>query len=387
MLSGDLGPCPENGLVVTGNAELDCGNRLIRGMGQPADGSPSPETTGILLRKAKGAVVRNCRVSGFRTGIELRETEASTVAGATVFDNGDFRSRVGYGVHLNRSVQNTIRDSTIRANADEGVHVGHGSNDNVLLSNEAYDNGRENFYVLSAQGTQISKNSLGGKVSAALYMKHATLSRVEANQVKDRPVVIRGNSSGNVFVDNDLEGGLVVSSYVDKRETARPTANLFRGGRISGSQVCLSFTETTGNRIEGAQIAPPCRRIAAHSAVLTTNLFVGVSMERIRLDLSGGANLRLLGPVRVTAVDVDGVPVANAQLTIRDKMGETNDGVRTDASGIADLIVPTHLVNAAGLVALSPVAVQLRADGFLPVDSVLDEPLPPDLKLTLEPAR
>jgi parallel beta-helix repeat protein len=386
MLSGDLGPCPENGLVVSGGAELDCGNHLVHGVGKPADGSRFPETTGILLRDAKGAVVRNCRVSGFRTGIELRDTQASTVVGATVFDNGDLQTRVGYGVHLNRSVQNTIRDSTIRANADEGIHVGLGSNDNVLLSNEAYDNGRENFYVLSAQGTQISKNSLGGKVSAALYMKHATLSRVDANQVKDRPVVIRGNSSGNVFVDNDLEGGLVVSSYLDKRETTRPTANLIRGGHISGSQACISFTETTGNRIEGVHITA-CRRIAAHSAGLTTNLFVGVSMERIRLDLSGGANLRLLGPVRVTVVDIDGAPVANAQLTMRDRVGETTDGIRTDALGIADLTVPTHLVNAGGLVALSPVAVQLRAEGFLPVDSVLDEPLPPNLTLTLEPAR
>lgn len=382
MLPADLGPCPEDGLTVTGSAEVDCGDHHIHGSGKPPDGT-YPKTVGILLRQANGAAVRNCQVSNFRTGIELRDTRASTVAGVTVFGNGDFQVHVGYGIHFNRSAGNTLRDSAIRGNADEGVHVGSDSNDNTLLSNRAFDNGREDFYVLSARGTQIKNNRLGGKVSAALYMKHATLSHVEANQIKDRPVVVRGSSSGNVFVDNVLEGGLIVRSYVDKTRVTMPTANLFRGGQISSAQACISLTDTTGNRIENVRIVP-CRRIEARSASITVNSFVGVSMERIRLDISGGATLRLFSPVRLSVVDAHAAPIGGVEVTMRDRTGEVSESAQTGTEGSLELMVPTHLVNAATLVALSPVVVELEADGYEPLAATIHDPPPAQLRLTLE---
>lgn len=383
LMAADIGPCVADGLTLRDDAVLDCGAHVIRGPGEPRDRSPFPVGAGIVLRGTNGAVVRNCGVTGFRTGIELREARRSTIERATVFDNGDHRSRVGYGIHLNRSVGNTVRDSTVRNSADEGIHVGTESHDNTLVSNNLHDNGRENLYVLNAHGTQILLNRLRGRVSAALYLKHATLSRVEGNQFEDRPVVIIGNASGNVFVDNDFAAGIALRSFTDG---SRPTANLVRGGRLGSRQICVALSEAQGNRFESVDTTG-CRRITVYSAALTANFFVDMPLERITLDLSGGATIRLLWRVRLQVVSANGAPVPGAAVTLRDRGGETSDGLRTDAAGLVEVTVPTHVVNAAALVSLTPAELRLAADGFEPLQTVVAEPFPTSLTLTLEPAR
>jgi parallel beta-helix repeat protein len=382
-MSGDLGPCPGNGLTLVGNAVLDCRAHVIRGPGQPLDRGEFTTGVGIVLKRTDGAVVRNCGVTGFLKGIELREAHRSTVEQATVFDNGDQRKRVGYGIHLNRSVGNTVRHSTVRKSADEGIHVGTDSNDNTLVSNTFQDNGRENIYLLNVRGAKILLNGLSGRVSAAMYMKHTSLSQVEGNHFGDRPVVIRGNASGNVFVDNDFDGGIVMRSFTDG---TAPTANLIRGGRVAGRQVCVAFSEAMGNKFEAVDTTE-CRRMTAHSTRLTANAFVDMPLERITLDLSGGATFRLQWRVRARIMSAEGSPVPKADITLRDRAGETVDELQSDASGRVEITVPTHVVNAAALVSLTPAELRVSADGFEPAQSVLAEPFPTELTLTLEPVR
>lgn len=386
-LSADLGPCPGDGLVLVDGAVLDCAGHTIRGGGEVVDGVADAATVGIILKKTVGALVRNCTVTTFRTGIEFRDAKNSTVLRSTVRRNGDFRARVGYGVHLNRSQGNTIMECAIRDNADEGIHVGSGSHDNALMGNEAYDNGRENLYVLSANGTQILHNRAGGKVSANLYMKHATASRVADNRFEDRPVVVRGQSVRNLFDANVFGGGLSFRAYPDWAEGSHgPSTNVVRGGELAGTPGCLAFMDASDNRIQGATLTR-CSRVIARSERLTTNHIVGIQLERIPLDLAGGATLRLLDPLRVEIVDADGRPVPSAVLEMRSEMRDVTEAVSANAEGVAEVLVPTHAVSAANLVSLTPVHLAVRAEGHAPQETLLTDPLPSKLTVTLEDRR
>ena len=385
-LPADLGPCPADGLVLRGGAVLNCQGHTIRGAGDQGDGGGNVPGVGIVLDRTLEAAVRDCAVTGFGTGIELRDANRNTLLGSTVFRNGDSRARAGYGIHFSRSGENTVRDCTVYGSADEGIHVGRDSHDNTLVENSVYDNGRENLYVLDARGTRLLRNRVRGKVSAALYMKHATASHVEANQFDDRPVVILGRSSGNVFIDNRFGAGLKFQAYGGKADAAAPTGNVVRGGQLAGGGSCLSFVDASGNRIETVALGE-CQRIAAYSERPTTNHFIGIPLEHIPLDLAGGATLALLNRVQVQVSGARGAPVPGVRIELRDRTGQTSEGPRTDGIGTAELMVPTHVMSAGSLVVLTPVELRLQADGYAVLKTQLGDPLPSRLGLTLEPTR
>lgn len=386
-LPADLGPCPGDGLVLAAGAVLDCASHTIRGGGGPPDGATGPAGVGVVLKRTVGALVRNCTVTAFRSGIELRDAQHSTVLGATVVRNGDFRSRVGYGIHLSRSQKNTIMECTVRESADEGIHVGAGSHDNALIGNEVYDNGRENLYVLSANGTQILRNRVGGGVSANLYMKHAAASRVAENRFEKRPVVVRGQSTANLFDHNVFGGGLSFRAYPEWAEDAiGPSTNVVRGGELAGTPACLTFMDASDNRIRDVTLTQ-CSRVVARSQRLTTNHIVGIQLERIPLDLAGGATLRLLDALQVEIVDPDGKPVPHAVFEMRSDRRKATEAASADADGKAEVLIPTHVVSAASLVSLMPVHLVTRAQGYAPRETLLSDPLPGRLTVKLDATR
>jgi parallel beta-helix repeat protein len=386
-LDADLGPCDGPGLVLRGRAVLDCGGHQI--LGRPpatsttaaamTGGDKPRRTIGVLLDGTTGALVRRCRVSGFTYGIELNEARDSEVVASEVFRNGDFGARVGYGIHLSRAQRSTIRECKVHHSADEGIHVGAGSNDNTLAGNEAWDNGRENFYVLSARGTRLLRNQGRGTVSANLYMKHATDSVVEGNRFAERPVVVRGHARGNTFTDNVFGAGLKLEPYGERQDG--PADNLVRGGRLSGD-VCLELTEARDNRFEEVSLQG-CRGVVARATRPATNHLLDVDVAGVRLDLLGGATLRLLAPVRVAARGKAGNPVAGARVEIRDATGELHPSAPTDGGGAVRCLVPTHRINAAGLIALTPVTLTLHAPGYAEARTVLADPLTKELTVTL----
>jgi parallel beta-helix repeat protein len=383
-LPADLGPCAGDGLVLRGGAVLDCAGHTIRGGGDAVEGVTGAASAGIVLKGTVGALVRDCTVTGFRSGVVFRDAVRSTIVGSTAVRNGNFRDRVGYGIHLGRSRECTVMECVVRDNADEGIHVGTGSDDNALLDNEVYDNGRENLYVLSAHRTQIVSNRAGGKVSANLYLKHANGARITENRFEDRPVVVRGSASANVFTDNVFGGGLAFRAYPDWSEAAtRPSRNVVRGGELGGGSVCLAFMDAVDNRVEAVTMTR-CARIVGRSQQLTTNEIVGMPLERIPIDLSGGASLRLMSPLRIEVVGGAGVPVAGATIRVRRRTGDVITGPASDASGVIALELATHVVSAASLVSFTPMQMTVQADGYAPQVTELTEPLPQALTVSLE---
>jgi parallel beta-helix repeat protein len=387
-LEADLGPCERDGLVLRFGAVLDCAGHTIAGAGpQGRESAPRAEpdrvpSFGIVLDDASGALVENCRVTGFDYGIELSGARDSRVTGVEAFGNGDFRHRVGYGIHLSRSYGNTIERALVRNNADEGIHVGSDSDRNTLANNRAHDNGRENFYVLNARGNRLVGNRGWGAVSANLYMKNAVDTVVEDNRFEERPVVVRGDSHGNVFSENVLGGGIKLQPLGGATPTF-PARNVVRGGTIGGGDVCVELQEARDNRFEHVRF-DGCRAVLARAGGAANNTLVGVDVGRVRLTLLGGATLNLGHPVRVAVSNRGGRGVAGARLEMRDATGGTHPAPETDTSGAASLIVPTHLVNALGLVRLGPVVLRVRADGFAEETVALGDPPAERISVALE---
>lgn len=387
-LTRDLGPCERDGLVLRFGAALDCAGHTIAGDGAdgreraPKRGEDRLPSFGIILDGTVGALVQDCKVTGFDYGIELSGARDSRVSGVEVFHNGDFHHRVGYGIHLSRSYGNTIERSLVRHSADEGIHIGSDSDRNTVARNRAHDNGRENFYILNARGNRLVGNHGWGAVSANLYMKNAVDNVIEDNRFEMRPVVVRGASEGNVFATNLLGGGVKFQPLGDGKPAA-PSHNVVRGGKVGGDAACVELLEARDNRLEEIDFTG-CRMVVARAVDAATNTLVGAQVARLRLNLLGGAILNLGTPVSVEVRGRGGKPVAGAHIELRDASGDAHEAPATDKSGAARCVVPTHVVNALGLSELTPVAVHVRADGHGEGSVVLDDPLPAKITVVLK---
>jgi parallel beta-helix repeat protein len=390
-LRANLGPCERDGLVLRFGAVLDCAGHTISGdgsegrKGPPRGGGDNDRLPafGIVLDGTTGAVVQDCKVTGFDYGIELSGARDSRVTGVEAFRNGDFHHRVGYGIHLSRSYGNTIERSLVHDSADEGIHIGTDSDRNTVARTRAHDNGRENFYILNARGNRLVGNHGWGDVSANLYMKNAVDNVIEDNRFEVRPVVVRGESEGNVFAANVLGGGLKFQPLGDSKPPASPSRNVIRGGRVDGDEACVELQEARDNRLEEIQFGS-CRGVVARSVEPSLNTIVGMDVARLRLNLLGGAILHLGSPVRVEVRGHGGKAVAGARIELRDTMGDTQEGPATDASGAARCIVPTHVVNALGLSELTPVVLSVRADKQGEGQVTITDPPPPKVTVTLK---
>jgi parallel beta-helix repeat protein len=388
-LAKDLGPCERDGLVLRFGAVLDCAGHTIRGEApEKRDAAPRAEkdrlpSFGVILDDTTGALVQGCKITGFDYGIELSGARDSRVSGVEVFRNGDFQHKVGYGIHLSRSYGNTIERSLVRDSADEGIHIGTDSDRNTVVGNRAHDNGRENFYVLNARGNRLVGNHGWGAVSANLYMKNAVDTVVEDNRFETRPVVVRGASQGNVFTANVLGGGVKFQPLDGDGKPTFPSDNIVRGGSVGGDGACVELLDARNNRLEEIQFTG-CRSVVARSIDTAANTLVGVDVAKLRLNLLGGAILNLGAPVRVEVRGRGGKAVSGAQIELRDSTGSVHEGPTTDKTGAARCIVPTHVVNALGLSDLTPVTVQVSADGNGEGRVILDDPPPPKVTITLQ---
>lgn len=249
VLTGDLAGC-KNGLRVKDEAVLDCAGHTVSGAVEGAN-------EGVVV-EARGAVVRDCTVSGFKTGIRVRGGGANVVAGNAVVGSSRYGIELAVATTDNEIVDNVVLDS-----GDEGIHVGTGADANVIARNEIARSKRENLYLLDVERCRIEANRISGGGSAAMYVKHAQGNVFADNEIEDRPVQLRGESDDNVFVGNRLDGaGFLFQAYKDaKRGWKGPRGNLVQGGAVLDVQTCFRFEGAAGNEVDGV-LVDRCRPFA-----------------------------------------------------------------------------------------------------------------------------
>jgi parallel beta-helix repeat protein len=249
-LTADVGTCDGVGLRVLSRVALDCANHAILGTGL------STAHYGVLVDTAAGAAVANCRISGFRRGIRVFAGHKNRISGNETFANDSYGIELAGGSRGNRVVGNNVHD-----NRDEGIHVGAGAHETDVLDNVVTNNKNENIYVLSANGCRVVGNTATRTDSAAIFLKHAYGTHVARNTVVNGPIHVRGDSSANVFVDNDLRGnGYFFEAYQDDAGMwTYPRDNTVTGGQVENTTTCLRFAGSYDNRVDALRLDNECQ--------------------------------------------------------------------------------------------------------------------------------
>ena len=244
VMTANLGPCSGHGLSLASGITLDGNGHRISG---PANGS---DFYGVYLRGTIGGTVKNIVVTGFRHGIRLRDAHGNQILDSETFQNGDFNSHVGYGIDITlASTNNTFQGNLIHDNADEGVHFSVGSGGNTFVGNSVYNNYLENIYLLQADNNTLAGNTIWGGQNT-LYVKDSSFNVIEGNTLRDRTLMIRGDSHDNELRNNTFTGaGVHFQVYTSDPPYRYPHDNTLIGGSITGASTCIRFRSSWANMI------------------------------------------------------------------------------------------------------------------------------------------
>jgi len=247
VLAADLGPCTHVGLHVASGVTLDCAGRTILGNGGAG------ASYGVNLDGATGAVVRGCRIGGFGRGVRIRGGGGNLVEGNETYGNNygiDLAGATAAGPTVgNRIVGNLVRDSF-----DEGIHLGVGTSAAEVEGNVFLRSAYENVYLLGATGCTLTGNTSEEAGAASFYVKHASDNLFLNNVARGKPLQVRGDSSGNDFDANILDGvGFSFQAYLDEATSVwtHPHDNTVARGYVVNSSACFRFLGAHDNLVQG----------------------------------------------------------------------------------------------------------------------------------------
>jgi parallel beta-helix repeat protein len=133
-LSGDVGPCPGEGIVIAAdNITVDLGGHRV--IGDPR-ARMAPDKAGIILRQVTGVTVRNGTVERFDAGVVIMGGGRNTVRRVTARDNVNYRMVTG----RDSQPEDIGPDVGPYCELGDGI-TALGSNDNVIEQNLLYGNG------------------------------------------------------------------------------------------------------------------------------------------------------------------------------------------------------------------------------------------------------
>ncbi|MEM7820715.1 MAG: NosD domain-containing protein, partial [Candidatus Aenigmatarchaeota archaeon] len=120
-LTGNLGPCSGNGIVIgANNIELNCNGYSITGTGTG---------NGIYLGGRTNVTIKNCIISKFSYGIYLYSSSNNTLTNNTANSNSN------WGIYLkSNSNYNTLTNNTANSNSNCGINL-ESSSYNTLTNN------------------------------------------------------------------------------------------------------------------------------------------------------------------------------------------------------------------------------------------------------------
>jgi parallel beta-helix repeat protein len=230
-LRRDLGPCPDIGLVLgADDITLDCDGHRIYG----AAGA----NIGVKAQDRAGLHIEDCRIDGFGTSIELRETIGSYVEDNHV-ESVDAIDGVG----------DTVRDNDIGPGTS--AITGHAGR---FVDNEMA--GPDSLLLVVGTGMRVSGNDIEGSVEF-----DGTAHRFDDNDVRGGGVLVDYTSGGR-FDDNTLRDGFrgfaVLDSSHNRFEDNTVEDNEDYGFRLWGgvgsSRNLLRDNVADGNGILGFSI-------------------------------------------------------------------------------------------------------------------------------------
>jgi parallel beta-helix repeat protein len=271
VLSDDVGPCSDGGLVVAADGvTLDLDGHTVFGTADAGDG------VGVTLDGVSGAGVMNGTITGFDAGIFVQGGGANELARLHVLRNGwtpgvarpASGQSFGDGIVLNsdrnllhhnlvagngpndgigifaNSGWNTIRDNTVRGNDighgtsrfDDGIRLESGAHDNLVAHNLVERNGRSGIAtyaygtgnvvrsnIVRANGAARTDGEPGGGGGHGIAVRDgASPTEVRGNRVFDNVGDgIRVEGRANLIIGNRTGGNGAGGAGFDLHDTNR----------------------------------------------------------------------------------------------------------------------------------------------------------------------
>jgi len=264
ILTADVGPCPNNGIMVgADNIVLDLGGHRVFGTASSGDGA------GILLQNRQGVTVRNGTVELFDGGVVILGGSANTVLrivannniGAAAGTSGP-AALYGDGILIQGSSSNSIVQNSVDNNGPfSGIGIITGdadhpavppalANDNVLKANRVTNNvACRRSGLCDNDGIRIEPRAGSGCLTGPTICPGPG-NRIIGNQVA-------GNGLDGISLFGFTTGNLVSGNTVD--------GNGFRGAvpgdgiRVFGSGNRVEANSAGNNAAAGISVArrPP----------------------------------------------------------------------------------------------------------------------------------
>lgn len=283
-LSGDLGPCPGDGIVVAADGITLNLNRY-RIFAANGDG----DNAGIRLRGVSNVTVTNGIVEGFDAGVFVGGGSNNTIRRIGAFNNvNDALSPecdLGDGIALLNSSNNTVENSLIVGNGPfGGITTVLDSDDNVIRNNQVRDNnivgsgggcGNQNQdegIRIEGPGSDdnlVERNVVGTSLLGGIAV-HGYVCGPPTNPGLTEPNV------GNVILRNQVTGtagsgvaaginilqqgpaGIVCPAYATTIERNQTNSNDGDGIRIAAGSYDnqINLNQANGNAEDGIRLNP-----------------------------------------------------------------------------------------------------------------------------------
>jgi hypothetical protein len=208
-------PCPRGGLQIAAPLTLDCSGLTIKGSGRD---------TGIkILPTVEGAVITNCVVEAFGTGVALGGKGSHAVDRTTVVSNAG----VGMSVASDSNVL-----SGVVADANGGVGIQIKGSGNVLDSSLALENGKAGISLMGKEHSVTG--SVGIRNGAEGLVGTARQSSIGGNTLVDNKGTGLKFRGGTVAMPNDFSFNKAITNEGDGIvvHSVKPEANFDSGGNF-----------------------------------------------------------------------------------------------------------------------------------------------------------
>lgn len=254
VLDGDVGPCPNGGIVIgADNITLDLNGHTVFGVATGGDG------LGVELNNRSGVTVRNGRVTLFDAGVVIAGGARNTVTRILAQDNiGSALAGVGDGIAVFDSSGNTIQQNVVRHNGPfSGISLVGDADNNVIDSNLAQDNNIDSSPNVNedmgirvegrgADNNTVTNNSVVGSGLDGIIVFGYTSGTQNVGNIVRRNVT-RGNGFHNK--GHRRGNGIVTGGPQTVVENNNSQSNAASGIRVNSTNNTIRFNTATNNAL------------------------------------------------------------------------------------------------------------------------------------------
>ena len=272
-------------MIRADDVTLDCAGHAITGLDTGAQGLW--DDVGILVADGTGVTVRNCIVSGFGYGIELKGWS---------------------GI----SERNRLLDNTLSSNVEDGVLL-NDSDLNVVRGNTASSNGGHGFAVLGDVNILERNIAFGNEADGFAVGEGSRDNTFDANTAT--------RNGGNGF-------GIAGTGHTFERNTARDNGAVGFAAVTGSGDVTFDANTAIRNEIHGFQILEP------GSNRLDGNVANGNGRVGFAVEVSAVGNVLYANTARSNIED--GFRILSSENTFKGNVATENGGTGFKADGASN---------------------------------------------------